>query len=161
VTRSATRRAAAFFAALALGCTGREAEALPIIPLPDDLAPPADALEARLRERGPTDAPLLVPDGPAFRATLGAGESRTFTAVLRAGVCYKVLGGADASVTDLDVLVYDPNNVLMQRDTTTERELVLGSERGICPTEVGMWRFELGVAAGEGAVIAQLWRMPF
>ena len=74
-------------------------------------------LVERLRERAPTEAMLLVPDGPAFRATLEAGESRTFTAVLRGGVCYKVLGGAAESVTDLDVLVYDPNNVLSQRDT--------------------------------------------
>ncbi|MND03359.1 hypothetical protein D3C83_231400 [compost metagenome] len=50
--------------------------------------------------------------------------------------------------------------MLVQRDTTTARELVLGTERGICPTAAGVWRFELAAAAGEGAVIAQLWRMP-
>ena len=145
---------------LACACSGRPAEPLPIIPLPENLPPPADALEARLRERAPTEAALLVPDGPAFRATLAPGDRRTFTAVLRAGVCYKVLGGAEETVTDLDVLVYDPNNVLAQRDTTVGRELVIGSERGICPSDAGAWRFELVATGGEGAVIAQLWRMP-
>lgn len=154
------KHALGLLALFSLGCSGRAPEPLPVIPLPDDLPPPADALEERLRARGPTDAPLLVPDGPAFRATLATGESRVFTSVLRAGVCYKVLGGAAESVTDLDVLVYDPNNVLMQRDTTTDRELVLGAERGICPNANGVWRFELAAHAGEGDVIAQLWRMP-
>ena len=153
--------AVAFVAWLALGaCTGRAAEPPPIIPLPDNLAPPTDALEVRLRERAPTEAALLVPNGPPFRATLAAGEHGSFTSVLRAGVCYKVLGGAEETVTDLDVLVYDPNNVLRQRDATASGELVIGTERGICPSEAGAWRFEVGVAAGHGAVIAQLWRMP-
>lgn len=147
--------------ALALGaCSGRAPEPLPVIPLPDDLAPAADALEERLRERAPTEAALLVPDGPAFRATLANGDRRTFTAVLRAGVCYKVLGGAAETVTDLDVLVYDPNNVLVQRDTTVAGELVIGTARGICPSDAGAWRFELVATGGEGAVIAQLWRLP-
>lgn len=146
---------------LALGaCAERAEEPLPVIPLPDDLPPADGPLEARLRERAPTEAALLVPDGPAFRATLANGDRQTFTAVLRAGVCYKVLGGADESVTDLDVLVYDPNNVLVQRDTTVGRELVIGTARGICPSDAGVWRFELVAAGGEGAVIAQLWRLP-
>lgn len=151
--------------ALALGlalvaCSGRPEEPLPVVPLPDDLAPPADALEARLRERGPTEAPLLVPDGPAFRATLEHGERRAFTSVVRGGVCYKVLGGAAESITDLDVFVYDANAVLVQRDTTVGRELVIGTERGLCPSEAGAWRFEVVAAGGEGDVIAQLWRLP-
>ncbi len=158
-------RAALTLVVIALGiapaaCGGRPEEPLPVVPLPDDLAPPADALEARLRERGPTEAPLLVPDGPAFRATLEHGERRSFTSVLRAGVCYKVLGGAAESITDLDVFVYDAHSVLVQRDTTVGRELVIGTERGLCPSDAGAWRFEVVATGGEGAVIAQLWRLP-
>lgn len=147
-------------AAVLVACTPPADEPLPVVPLPESLPPPADALEARLRERGPTEAPLLVPDGPAFRATLGEGERGSFTAVLRGGVCYKVLGGAEEGVTDLDVLVYDPHNVLVQRDTSRARELVLGAERGLCPSDSGLWRFEVVAAGGAGAVIAQLWRLP-
>jgi hypothetical protein len=151
----------ALFALLVLGaCAEREPEPLPVIPLPENLPPAEGPLEERLRERAPTEAMLLVPDGPAFRATLDEGDARTFTSVLRGGVCYKVLGGAAESVTDLDVLVYDPNNVLSQRDTTVSRELVIGTERGLCPSDTGLWRFELRAAAGSGDVIAQLWRLP-
>jgi hypothetical protein len=146
---------------LVLGACGpSEREALPI-PLPESLDPPRTPLEARLRERGPIDAPTLVPQAAPFEATYAEGEHRSFTSVLRGGgICYKVLGQAGDGVTDVDLLVYDPNNVLQQRDDDVGPEPVVGGRRPICPAEPGAWRIEVVAAAGAGMVAAQVWMAP-
>lgn len=130
-------------------------------PLPANLPEPTTPLEAALRERGPTDAPTLVPFASPYIATYATGESRSFTTVLRGGgTCYKVLGQGGEGVTDVDILVYDPNNVLQQRDNSTTAEPVVGSRRPMCPIEAGMWRIEVVAAAGAGEIAAQVWFQP-
>lgn len=129
--------------------------------LPENLDPPRTPLEARLRERGPIDAPTLVPQAIPFEATYVEGEHRSFTAVLRGGgICYKVLGQAGDGVTDVDLLLYDPNNVLQQRDDDVGPEPVVGGRRPICPSEAGAWRVEVVATAGAGPIAAQVWVAP-
>ena len=149
----------AALAASAVGCGSRDLSTPPP-PLPADTPPPEGPVETRLRERAPTDAPYLIPDGTPLRATLATNERASFTHVLVGGVCYKVLAQGGPGITDLDVLLYDPNGALWQRDTTHDAEPVLGSDRGICPGDPGAWRVEVVAAAGSGDVVAQFWVAP-
>ncbi len=129
--------------------------------LPSNLPEPTTPLEARLRERGPTDAPTLVPFAAPFIATYEEGEHRSFTAVLRGGgICYKILGQGGEGVSDVDLLVYGPDNVLQQRDNSTTAEPVVGSRRPMCPGDPGVWRIEVVAARGAGEIAAQLWVAP-
>lgn len=116
--------------------------------------PPADELEARLREQGREDAPYMVREGDAMR---GEG-TRDFSRVLHPGWCYKVVGFGAEGISDLDVRVYDPNGVLLQRDTTQSPTPLVGRMRPICPPESGTYRIELRVIEGEGEYAAQLYR---
>jgi hypothetical protein len=120
--------------------------------------PPADELEARLRARGEEVAPYMVREGEAMRGEAPAGGARDFSRVLHPGWCYKVVGLGGEGVQDLDVRVYDPNSVLLQRDTTQDPEPHLGQMRPICPAESGTYRLEVRVSEGEGAFAVQLYR---
>lgn len=129
----------------------RQIDEAPVLP------PPADALEAAIRERAPSEAMLMIPHEGVVRGELSEGERRDFTSVLRAGLCYKVLGQGGAGVRDLDLLVYDANGVLLQRDATQHEHPVIGIERAICPLEPGLYRIEARMAAGGGPYAIQLW----
>ncbi len=124
---------------------------------PLDLPPPEDALEASIRERVPTEAMLMIPHESVVRDQLEERGRRDFTSVLRAGLCYKVLAQGDENVQDLDILVYDPENVLLQRDATLHNHPMIGIPRAICPMEPGLFRIELRMARGRGAYAAQIW----
>lgn len=122
-----------------------------------DLPPPADALEAAIRERAPNEAMLMIPHEGVVRGELAEGERRDFTSVLRAGLCYKVLAQGGAGVRDLDLVVYDANGVLLQRDATEDAHPVIGVQRAICPIDPGLYRIEVRMAAGGGPWAAQVW----
>lgn len=122
-----------------------------------DLPPPADALEAAMRERAPSEAMLMIPHEPVVRGELAEGERRDFTSVLRAGLCYKVLAQGGPGVSDLDVIAYSPENVLLQRDATQSDAPVIGVQRAICPLDTGLYRFEVRMARGGGPFAAQIW----
>lgn len=152
--------AAVLLVSVLASCGEREREPMSF-PLPSNLPEPTTPLETRLRERGPVDAPTLVPFEAPFEATYAEDEHRTFNAVLRGGgICYKVLGQGGDGVTDVDLLIYDPHNVLQQRDDDVSPEPVVGSRRPMCPSEAGVWRIEVVAAAGAGEIAAQVWVAP-
>lgn len=122
-----------------------------------DLPPPEDALEAAMRERAPSEAMLMIPHEPVVRGEIAEGEQRDFTSVLRAGLCYKILAQGGPGVRDLDLLVYDQNGVLLQRDATQHERPVIGVERAICPSDPGLYRFAIRMAQGGGTYAAQIW----
>ncbi len=124
---------------------------------PLELPPPADALEAAIRERAPTEAMLMIPHEAVVRGELTEGGRADLTSVLRAGLCYKVLAQGGPGVRDLDLFVFDPNGVLLQRDRTQDEHPVIGVERAVCPQEPGLYRVEVRMTAGGGPYAVQLW----
>lgn len=110
-----------------------------------------------MRERAPSEAMLMIPHEGVVRGDLARGERRDFTSVLRTGLCYKVLGQGGEGVEDLDLFVYEPDGVLLQRDSTRHDHPVIGVERAICPVEPGLYRVEVRMAAGSGPYAVQLW----
>ncbi len=111
--------------------------------------------EARIQERAAADAMFMVTAGDLFQATLTQAESAGFSLPMRAGLCYKVLGEGDSHVRDLDILVTDANGVLVQRDGTVSAHPLVGYERAVCPNETALYRIDVRVAAGAGALAVQ------
>jgi len=136
-----------------LGDAPRDEE---IVPPPEE--PPADALEARLRERGAEVAPYMVREGGAMRGEAEEGSARDFSQVVHPGWCYKLIALGGEGVQDLDLRVYDGNDVLLQRDTTRDPRPVIGQMRPICPSRAATYRIEVRLVSGGGAFAAQLYR---
>ena len=127
-------------------------EPLPAVAMPT----PRDALEARVYERAPAEAPMMVPHESMIRGTLERGAERSFTTVLLGGECYKVLGQGGDGVRDLDLFAYSPQGALMQRDATGDDHPALGIDRAICPEEPGAYRIEIEMHDGAGEYAVQV-----
>jgi hypothetical protein len=100
----------------------------------------------------------MIRDGDPLRGEGEAGTARDYSHVMHPGWCYKVLGLGGEGVEDLDVRIYDPNDVLLQRDTTEDPRPLLGRMRPICPPESGTYRIEARVAEGRGEFAVQVYR---
>ncbi|MBX2796658.1 MAG: hypothetical protein KTR31_03280 [Myxococcales bacterium] len=55
-------------------------------------------------------------------AQLEAGKTRSYLVTLYAGNTYKMLGCAEASTKNLDILLYTSKGELLARDDTSDRE---------------------------------------
>ncbi len=126
-------------------------------PQPAPEEPPADELEARLRERGRVAADWMTRSGSALRGELAEGGTQDFSHVMQPGFCYKLVALADG-IQDLDLSVYDENNVLLQRDTTEDAQPVIGNERPICPYELATYRVQVRARRGAGPFAVQFYR---
>lgn len=133
-------------------------------PAPDEVAdetvepPPADALEAALRALGSEQASFMIRDGSALRGRGETGTARDYGHIMHPGWCYKVVGLGGEGVEDLEVRVYDPNDVMLERDTTDAPRLVIGRVRPICPAESGTYRIATRVVRGRGEFAVQVYR---
>ncbi len=128
-------------------------------PVPADPAPPpADELEASLRELGRQRAPYMILSEASMRDEIEEGSARDYSQVFYPGWCYKVLGLGGEGVEDLDIRVYDPNDVLLQRDTTRDNQPFIGRMRPICPPVPGTYRVQVRMVSGAGAFVVQVYR---
>lgn len=149
------RSAVLLFVLALAGCDAAPREPDPPAP-PED--PPADALEAELRERGKVVADWMTRDGDAKRGTVEEGAARDFSHVVHPGWCYKVVAVGGEGIEDLDLRVYDADSVLVERDTTEDPRPFLGSARPICPVESATYRIEVRAASGGGDFAVQVYR---
>lgn len=120
--------------------------------------PPADALEAHLRERGREMAAWMMPNGEPRRGELRERGARDFTHLMQPGWCYKVVGVSGEGIQDLDLRVYDGHDVLVQRDTTQDPQPYVGVESPICPSEAASYRIEVRARSGSGEFALQVYR---
>jgi hypothetical protein len=125
-------------------------------PTPED--PPADALEASLRERGEELAAWMMRNGPAMRGELAEGGVRDFSHLMQPGWCYKILGLGGEGIEDLDLRLYDGGNALVQRDSTQDPRPHIGRERAVCPSEAATYRIEVRARRGSGPFAVQVYR---
>ena len=133
------------------------------IPVDDEVqveppTPPADELEAQLRELGTERAPYMILEGAAMRDEIAEDGARDYSRSLHPGGCYKVLGLGGEGVEDLDVRIYNPNDVLLERDTTQDNRPYLGQMRPICPVESGSFRIQVRMIQGSGPYAVQVYR---
>ncbi|MCC6875382.1 MAG: hypothetical protein IT378_13835 [Sandaracinaceae bacterium] len=140
---------------LAAACSPAPADPAPP-PVPE--APPADALEASLRTYGADRAPYMDRVGEAMRGELRERQSRDLSALLRPGWCYKIVAIGGEGLGDLDVSLFDGNNVLVERDTTREPRVAIGVERPVCPPEAATYRIEVRATSGAGPFAVQVYQ---
>ena len=102
----------------------------------------------------------FVAEGPLVRGTLAQGARSDHLLVLKAGHCYRVVGAAEASVTDMDLFLYDPNGVQASQDPGQDRFPVLGLQSEVCPLRGGAYRVQVHMYEGGGAFAFGLYRTP-
>lgn len=124
----------------------------------EPVTPPADELEARLRERGREVAPYMVLAGEAMRGEAEEGDSRDFSQMVYHGWCYQLIALGGEGIEDLDMRIYDDNDVLLQRDTTRDAQPYIGRMRPICPAVSATYRIQIRVVSGSGQFVAQVYR---
>jgi hypothetical protein len=122
-------------------------------PLPDPLAPPADALNALAKRY----AAGLIAEGPLLEGDLAQGERRDHLLVLASGHCYRVLGAGEASLQDLDLALFDPTGAPVTEDPGQDRYPVLGVQGGICPAQAGSFRLQASAYGGHGKYALRLY----
>lgn len=125
-------------------------------PSPEE--PPADALEARLRERGNEVASIMMPSGEIKRGEVSEGETRDHSHIMETGYCYEIDAVGGGELRDLDLRLYDPNDVLIQRDTSEDAEPLIGRDRQICPPSTGTYRIQVRAERGSGPYALQAYR---
>lgn len=115
----------------------------------------ADPLEARLYELSRSYARNMEPHGDAWAGELDRGQTADHQTVLEGSRCYKVLGVGGPDVDDLDLMIFDPNGVLVDQDDGTDEVPVLGLTTAVCPSQGGMFRVHVRMFRGRGAYRVQ------
>jgi hypothetical protein len=92
------------------------------------------------------------------RARLTRGAFRDYQLVLHGGACYKVLATGGDGVSNLDLLLFDPDGVLRDRDTGQDPNPSLGLTHPICPEVAGLYRLRARVMDGEGDIVVAVYR---
>ena len=110
----------------------------------------ADALGRALLKQIETHAPGWIKQDKLYRGTLAERARQDFLAVLTDGHCYRFLSVAGAEVQDLDLALFDANNVEVQRDVTEDPTPQLGGSVSICPIEPMAGRLEARMRRGHG-----------
>jgi hypothetical protein len=123
-------------------------------PLPDPLAPPADALVA-LAKRYTSG---LIADGPLLEGDLAQGERGDHLLVLVPGHCYRVVGAGESSLQDLDLALFDPTGAPVTEDPGQDRYPVIGVHSGVCPSQPGSFRLQATAYVGQGKYALRLYR---
>ena len=123
-------------------------------------APPVGTLEHAVYRAAARYAAGWETSETVFRGSLEPRGRQSFMAVLRYGRCYRFIGAADAEVTDLDLVLYDPLSLPVQRDLSQDNLPVLGQRAHICPQNTGAYRLEVAAYAGAGDFVVQLYESP-
>lgn len=117
--------------------------------------PPAGTLERKLHDKAAKFAADMHPTAPAFGGELEEGNRRDQLVVLRFGRCYRFIGVGGPEVEDLDMILFDPDNVQVQRDFGEDPYPVLGMRSEICPQQNGAYRMQVGMFKGRGSYLAR------
>ena len=99
-------------------------------------------------------------EGALIKGTLAQAARSDHLLVLKAGHCYRVVGAAEATVTDMDLFLYDPDGVQTHQDPGQDRFPVLGMQTEICPLQGGAYRVQVHMYEGGGAFAFGLYRSP-
>jgi hypothetical protein len=127
------------------------------ISLPEG-APPA-AFDRALERLAKKHANGWEPAGPAIHGDLRQGARSDHLLVLRGAHCYRVLAVAADGVSDLDLLLFDPNGVQVQQDPAQDRFPTLGMQTEICPSVGGAYRLQAVMYKGSGAFAARAYEI--
>ena len=122
--------------------------------------PPNATPEQIVPLHGKRYAQGFTAEGALIKGTLAQGARSDHLLVLKAGHCYRVVGAAEATVTDMDLFLYDPDGVQTHQDPGQDRFPVLGIQTEICPQEGGAYRVQVHMYEGGGGFAFGLYRSP-
>lgn len=136
-----------------------------MVPPPSDpgaAVPPAanDFIAVNMTARQQQFAQGMVAATPLQRGSLTTSQTQDFQAVLTPGRCYKIIGIGGPTVTDLDLVLFDPNGVQIQQDIATDNYPVLGLSQPLCPTVPGAYRVQVKMYSGQGEFGVQVFSSP-
>ena len=63
-------------------------------------------------------------------------------------------------MTDLDLVLFDPNGIKLQEDTRTDNYPVLGYDSPLCPMTAGTYRVQVKAYTGSGEFGVQVFQTP-
>jgi len=102
----------------------------------------------------------MVPSSFLEHGVLTEGQEESFSTILEAGRCYRILGVGGASLTDLDLLLRDENGNEVAQDDATDNVPVLGRDAVICPRWTGPFSVTVRAYRGSGPYGIQVFRSP-
>lgn len=118
----------------------------------------ADPLGQALRARAQKSAAGWLKHDHVLRGTLPERGRQAFLSVLPVGHCYRYLAVSEATVSDLDLALFDANNVEILRDVTEDPSPDLGVAASVCPGEPTQGRLEVRMRRGHGAFAIGVFR---
>ncbi|HKU41679.1 MAG TPA: hypothetical protein VJR89_26160 [Polyangiales bacterium] len=119
-----------------------------------------DALGSALLEQVAQHAPGWVKRESLRRGTLAERARQAFLVVLPYGHCYRFVASGGAGVIDLDLALFDSNNVEIARDTSEDPAPVLGEAASICPSDASAVRVEARMRRGSGEFALGVFQSP-
>jgi hypothetical protein len=79
---------------------------------------------------------------------------------VRQGDCFRVFAVADATVSDLAVVVRDPKGGPVASDHNNDRWPILNPDGPFCLVDPGKYSVEVRARQGRGKYALQIWRLP-
>lgn len=121
---------------------------------------PADRMEQALGAQAKKHAKNLLRDDVRFDGELDQGKHGDHLLVLKSIYCYRILGVGGPDVVDLDLALFDPDGVEVQRDLGQDAFPVLGQPVNLCPPEPGAYRLQVGMYEGHGPYVVGVYHTP-
>lgn len=130
---------------------------------PDDALPdPADTgdLTAAISRLAQRYAGGWTAASTAFEGELAQGQHQDFQLVLGSAHCYRVLGVAEPTLSDVDLLLFDPSGLQVQQDQGGDRFPIVGQSFPVCPPQAGAYRLQVQAREGGGRIRVQAFHTP-
>lgn len=125
-----------------------------------EAAPPAGSLERTLFDASQRLAAGWERGPLRFEGELAAGEKQSYMALLRYGRCYRIFGAGGGDIEDLDLSLFDPSELPVQRDLGQDPLPVIGLQAHLCPQVTATYRLEVKAYRGAGRFIVQAMESP-
>ncbi len=146
----------------AFACSGEADEGRNMRPLADHGAVPADALGAELhawaKEAIPRHEVEGGPDGVYWRGELRTGQVEDHAVILVGTHCYSFLAVGQDTITDLDLILIDPNGAAIMHDADDGKRAAVGISERVCPFNPGAYEIRVRVFAGEGEYVLRVYK---
>ncbi len=102
----------------------------------------------------------MVPSSFLEHGVLTEGQEESFSTILEAGSCYRILGVGSETLTALDLVLRDENGNEVAEDDATDNLPVLGRDAVICPRWTGPFAVTVRAFRGSGPYGIQVFRSP-
>ena len=94
------------------------------------------------------------------RGSLTQGRAQDHMLLLRYGRCYRILAVGGSGLNDLDLALYDRDQVERLRDLSSDRYPMLGVAPSLCPNRTDAYRLEVRAQQGAGSYTVGVWQSP-